>query len=519
MQILSFKPGHDGTIALVTNGELVFSIEAEKDSYPRYSDPHIELFFKSMSYTNQIPDVIALSGWRKKFNNHMFQPLGGGYFDTSSKPISYNINFFGQTVQFFSSSHVRSHIIGTYGLSSLEQGEECYCLVWEGLVGSFYEIDGQMNITHLGEVLESPGNKYAFAYSLADHNVKSTLDQLRPAEAGKLMALTSFSHRKPYTPEEKEIVDTILKNKYTSPLDKNKFKQYNLHNVGVESDEFKNFSGNYSDTIFDLFYDFAKKNLRKKLPLLICGGCGLNCDWNTKWKDSGLFQYVFVPPIANDSGSAIGTAIDAQLFYTGKVKINWNVYAGEEFTNDEISLDGIEVNELNYTHLADYLSKDKVVAWVQGKYEIGPRALGNRSILASPLSNTIQARLNSIKLRENFRPIAPICIEEDISKHFVWNEPSPHMLYFQKVKTNKLPGITHVDGTARVQTVNSIQNKKIYKLLIEFRNITGFGVLCNTSLNFSGMGFINKRSDLLEYSRNHKLDGFVIYDKFYKFKF
>ena len=522
MDILSFKPGHDGTVALISNSNLIFSLEAEKDSFPRYSDSHPNLFLDSLSRVDRIPDVVAISGWRKKSYNQVFKPLEAGYIDIDpNKIISRKNLVFGKQVNFFSSSHVRSHILGAYGMSPFEQGERCYCLVWEGVVGSFYEIDENINITHLGEILEAPGTKYSFIYHLADPTVKSTVGHLRPEVAGKLMALTSFSDRSSYTVEEKKLVEFILAQKYTKPpefINKNALSQYSFYNIGVESKEFKNFAGKFSDTIFDSFYNFAKENLKKRIPLLISGGCGLNCDWNTKWKDSNLFKEVFVPPVANDSGSAIGTAIDAQLYYTGKAKIEWSVYDGEHFINDEISLEEIDIYDLDYQDIAIFLSQNKIIGWVQGKYEIGPRALGNRSILASPLDSKMQSKLNKIKLRENFRPVAPICIEEDVSKYFDWKGSSPYMLYFQRLKTDKLPAITHVDGTARVQTVNYNQNKEMYKLLTEFRNITGFSVLCNTSLNFNGMGFINRRSDLLEYCKSQGLDGFVIHDKFYKFR-
>ena len=104
------------------------------------------------------------------------------------------------------------------------------------------------------------------------------------------------------------------------------------YNVGVDDPEFRNFAGIFSDRIFDVFYQFAKSNMKKRMPLIIAGGCGLNCDWNTKWKESGLFSEVFVPPVANDSGSAIGTAIDAQFHFTGNPKIDWNVYSGLGFS-------------------------------------------------------------------------------------------------------------------------------------------------------------------------------------------
>ncbi|AMA59852.1 carbamoyltransferase N-terminal domain-containing protein [Bradyrhizobium sp. CCGE-LA001] len=97
--------------------------------------------------------------------------------------------------------------------------------------------------------------------------------------------------------------------------------------VGLDDAEFRNFAGIFSDKLVDIFYQFAKSNLKRGMPLLIAGGCGLNCDWNTKWRDTGLF----IPPVANDSGSAIGTAIDAHYHFTGNPKIDGNVYSGTEF--------------------------------------------------------------------------------------------------------------------------------------------------------------------------------------------
>jgi predicted NodU family carbamoyl transferase len=516
MDILAFKPGHDGAAALISNETLVFSLEGEKDSFPRYSELHTKLFLDILTRMDKIPEVIAMSGWSKRFHDNIFQPFEAGYLSSDLEKNSLRkIKILGKEVDFFSSSHLRSHILSAYSMSPLEQGERCYVLVWEGVIGSFYEIDEKMNIIHIKEILYGPGSKYGFIYSIADPRIKSSIDTTAP---GKVMALASFSNRDPYTQEEKEMAEFLIAHQGTKIIDKNDFKKYSLYNIGVESLEFKNFAGKFSDTIFNLFYSFAKQNLNKRLPLIISGGCGLNCDWNTKWKNSGLFKEVFVPPVPNDSGSAIGTAIDAQLYYTGRLKIEWNIYAGEEFINDEISLEKLELYDLNYNQVANFLTHNKIIGWVQGRYEIGPRALENRSILASPLAQDMQSRLNKIKKRENFRPIAPICIEEDVSKYFDWSGSSPYMLYFQKLKTNMLPAITHVDGTARVQTVNHSQNNQIYNLLSQFKNITGFGVLCNTSLNFNGMGFINRRSDLLEYSKNQGLDGFVIHDKFYRLK-
>jgi hydroxymethyl cephem carbamoyltransferase len=275
-------------------------------------------------------------------------------------------------------------------------------------------------------------------------------------------------------------------------------------------------AGKFSDEIFSRFHSFARDNLTKGYPLIISGGCGLNCEWNTKWRESGLFEFVFVPPCPNDSGSAIGTAIDAQSFFTGNAKISWNVYTGDAFINDvsSISTDFSEY-DLDLDQVAQHLSNGKIFAWIQGRCEIGPRALGNRSLLAAPFSVATTERLNEIKKREGYRPIAPMCLEEDAKALFDQDSPSPYMLYFSHVVDRSLAAVIHVDGSARVQTVSKNGNSMMYSLLSAFKKRTGYGVLCNTSLNFNGRGFINRMSDLIEYCCDRNLDGFVAMDKFY----
>lgn len=514
MKILSFKPGHDGSIAFLNNGNLDFSLEGEKNSFRRheYITPYIVL--DALSYIDR-PDVLAISGWRKDSEAQSTSSVeDAGYFGVGNKSVISNAStFLGERMKRFSSSHERSHLMCSYGMSPLEQGRPCYALVWEGQLGDFYKIDKNLNIIHIGKVLEQPGVKYSCSYWVADNFSESGS---RFSTAGKLMALASFSDYSFPSDEELEIIKFIVH--YPGNvwrLNSKDFQESPFLNVGVESRVFKNLAGKISDYIFSVFYEFAKENLTEQLPLLIGGGCGLNCDWNTKWKNCGLFPEVFVPPCTNDSGSAIGTAIDAQFHYSGNAKINWTVYAGEEFIENIDCWDEFEVYELNYQQVADFIKNNHVIAWVQGKYEIGPRALGNRSLLAAPFSDQMRDRLNQIKKREFYRPIAPVCLEEDVSKYFEWSNPSPYMLYFQKLKTEQLRAITHVDNTARVQTINSKQNEKLYQLLIEFKALTGFGVLCNTSLNFPGTGFINEMSDLIYYCQQREIDGFVVNNRFY----
>ena len=288
------------------------------------------------------------------------------------------------------------------------------------------------------------------------------------------------------------------------------------YNVGTDDVEFRNFAGIFSDRIFDTFRRYAAANLRKGLPLVIAGGCGLNCDWNTKWRETGIFPDVFVPPVANDSGSAIGTAIDAQFHFTGEAKVEWDVYSGLPFQADSpVAIDRYDVLNASCEDVAEMLREGLVLGWVNGRYEIGPRALGNRSIIAAPFDERMRERLNEIKQREQFRPIAPVCLEADAEQWFDCDHQSPYMLYTHRVNTDALAAVTHVNGTARLQTVSRNSNIRLYELLVAFKAITGYGVLCNTSLNFSGKGFINNLTDLDAYTVEHGLDGFVVEGRAY----
>jgi len=517
MRILSLKPGHDGSVASITNGQLDFSLEAEKDSFPRFSTLNPNALLSAFQMITDTPDVVCVSGWVKGFHS-IEKPLEAGYFgyDSSTCKVS-SQSMFGKKVALFSSTHERSHLLSIYGMSPFPQGQPCYALIWEGNIGSFYLIDEKVVVHHLGKVLEDPGNKYAFLFAVADPAFPEGKGYIRFEDAGKLMALAAFSDRTPPTNVEKDIIDFILsRSSILLSTNKSDLKNTPLFNTGVQSDFFKSLSGKFSDAIFDRFFAFARQNLKSGFPLLIGGGCGLNCEWNAKWLDAGLFQDVFVPPCTNDTGSAIGTAVDAQLYFERKAKLSWSVYAGLDFIVDTKETPGFIAEPLDYQKVADFLRTDKILAWVQGRYEMGPRALGNRSILANPLNRNTHDRLNRIKQREPYRPIAPVCLEEDLFQYTGKSRPSPHMLFFYKLITSMLPAVTHVDNSARFQTVNYKDNPPLYALLMAFKKLTGHGVLCNTSLNFKGRGFINRLSDLVEYAKQTELDGFVAGNIFYR---
>ncbi|HCF6445376.1 carbamoyltransferase C-terminal domain-containing protein [Pseudomonas aeruginosa] len=515
MRILGINLGHDGHICLLKDGQLSFSRESEKDSGKRYANLSPSFVLKNFLSALDGLDAIAISGWAEG-NDPRSHPVDGGYlgFNVTTERIDVG----DRELYWLTCSHEYSHIASTYALSPFSDVESCYVLLWEGFIGRFYLIEPDMKVNFLGEVMESPGLRYGFAYGLADPTFNLPRGYSRLGDAGKMMALAAYGEAGPLSEAEAEVVDYIMN--CESALDilyKPDLRDSAFHNIGVQSKAFCNLSRKLTDLIFDKFFRFAQGKVDRALPLLISGGCGLNCEWNKKWSKSGLFSSVFVSPCTNDSGVGIGAAAIAQKLLTEKLSLDWSVYSGDSFIEDiEWTPEEADVSPLDYRQVSEALLRGEIVCWVQGNCEIGPRALGNRSILAAPFSEVMTKKINSIKQREPFRPIAPVCLQEDASLHFDRCTESKYMLDFYNVLDCRLRAITHVDGTARVQTVTSGDNPPLYELLKEFKRISGVGVLCNTSLNFKGKGFINRMSQLKEFSTFTGISILVVNDKMYK---
>ena len=514
MKILSYNPGHDGAIAHLVDGRLEMSLEAEKDSNYRHSSISTPDVLSAIGELEEIPDAICMGGWWPR-DHHEFvhgSINNAGYRGVAKEDfIVGKRRFLKKSVRYFSSSHERSHILCAFGMSPLPKGTPCYALVWEGVIGAFYEINADLSVTLVADVLNQPGNRYGRLYGLADPTFPKDGLYPRFSDSGKLMALASFSTRSGPTADERKLLKFLLNGPFRELSAHEDITGVPHYNAGLDDPQFRNFAGIYSDAIFDIFHRFAKENLQPNQPLVIAGGCGLNCDWNTKWKETGFFSEVFVPPVANDSGCAIGTAIDAQAYFTRNPKIDWDVYSGLAFqSGGAFDSERYDIRDVNHNEVAELLANNLVLGWVSGRYEIGPRALGNRSVLAAPFHDSTRQRLNVIKQREQFRPIAPVCLSEDAARCFGCHHESPYMLYTYKATTDALAAVTHVNGTARIQTVTSTSNRNLHGLLSAFKILTGYGVLCNTSLNFGGKGLINNIGDLDTYAVEHGLDGFVV---------
>lgn len=254
-----------------------------------------------------------------------------------------------------------------------------------------------------------------------------------------------------------------------------------------------------------LSYYQKKTGIRK---LCMAGGIALNCVANGKIYDTKLYDNIFVQPASSDAGTSMGAAALANFKLRRSIQVHFdNMYLGTEYSNDDIEK-YIKEAKLKYKYysnedmakvIAKRLSIGQIGGVFRGRMEAGPRALGNRSILASPIDRMMLARINSIKGREMFRPIAPIVKEDKFDDYFEGLK-NQYMLFTCKVKKtawNKIPSVTHVDNTSRVQTVTVESNPFIYLLLNEFEDLTGVPMIINTSFNFKGKPIVENPSDAI----------------------
>ena len=256
--------------------------------------------------------------------------------------------------------------------------------------------------------------------------------------------------------------------------------------------------------------------------LAMAGGVALNCVMNARVRDLGPFEQVWVQPAAGDAGTSLGAALWTDYQTRGTKQRLWKMdhaYLGPAYSDEEIE-QFLTWSKLPFERLdniaeqtADLLAQGQVIGWFQGRMEFGPRALGARSILASPIPADMQARLNEIKDREDFRPVAPVVMEDRATDWFVGAHPAPFMLFVFDVREDRaaqIPAVRHVDGTARVQTVNRRQHPLYYDLLAAFERRTGVPILVNTSFNTRGEPMVCSPRDAVESFWTSPLDALVI---------
>ncbi|MCP4136537.1 MAG: carbamoyltransferase [bacterium] len=261
--------------------------------------------------------------------------------------------------------------------------------------------------------------------------------------------------------------------------------------------------------------------------LCLAGGVFLNCVANHKILEQTPFKNIYVQPAAGDTGGALGVAVYANnvIFNNPRNFVMDHPYHGPAITEDiarRSLVNSPELKSEKYTEeklvkfVAKKLAENKTIGWAQGRMEFGPRALGNRSILGNPCSPDMKDILNlKIKFRESFRPFAPAVLEENANDFFELKTASPFMTLAARVKKEKqklVPAITHVDGTARIQTVNKKTNPRFWKVIKEFEKISGVPMVINTSLNLKGDPIVCTPDDAIDCFNRCEMDYMVIGD-------
>ena len=381
-----------------------------------------------------------------------------------------------------------------------------------------YNIGSKTSLERLGQV------NMPHSLGLLYEEVTTYLGFLHSSDEYKVMALASYG-KPQFVDEFRDMIKVSENGQYTI-TNINLIERFGPKRLRHEPFVEHHFNIAHSlqlvleETVLELARWLHKETGEENLCL--AGGIALNCVANARIRDLGPFKNVWVQPASGDSGTALGAAlwVDSREHNTDEKNfVMDHCYWGPEYDDDEIEKfmkwAKVPYKKLNdiAEETAEILAQDKIIGWYQGRMEFGPRALGSRSILASPISPAMQQRLNEVKDREDFRPVAPVVLEEEAHNWFENANYSPFMLFVYDVKPEKatlIPAVRHVDGTARIQTINREQHPRYYDLLKAFSQKTGVPILVNTSFNTLGKPIVCSPRDAIECFWTSPFDALII---------
>ena len=356
----------------------------------------------------------------------------------------------------------------------------------------------------------------------------------------KVMGLAPYGEPK-YVDQMRELIDIkpdgsfalnmkYFTYEYTLRMTGKKLEQLLGHPRRKPESELEQFHKDVARSVQEITEEAMMKivqHAKKECPsknLCLAGGVALNCVANGKILRSKEFENVYIQPASGDAGGALGVAylIWHREFKGKKSSPMLNAYFGSQYSDEEIE-HAIKDHALPFEKLpedklistvAKLMEGENVIGWFQGRMEYGPRALGNRSIIADARNKENWQKVNlKIKFRESFRPFAPTVLEEKVSEYFDLDRASPYMLLVADVhpdQREKIPAITHVDGSARIQTVSKEENPKYHKLISEFEKNTGCAVIINTSFNVRGEPIVESPKDAINCFLHTQMDYLVL---------
>lgn len=535
MIICGIKVSHDGGVACIDGNRLLFNVEVEKLVGGRRYDPlgdlnRVEQILRAEGVDPRDVDQFVVDGWEVPPGSEtpavataiggqqLLLPVAPYEEHETANDLLRRFTFDGAVPgahgripgwasSYVSYHHSANHAMAAYCTSPFAaRNESSLVLVWDGGMSPrvYHVSPDDFAVTPVARLFGMVGNIYpdfcryfrAFQSKATGLSEDAKMRQYLEV-SGKAMAYAALG-------SVKEDVFAYFDDLYerSGPITRG-----NIHAFGdsVAADRDGLLAGLSDADVIATFQAYVGGLLVRSLeklvrrhfpgrPLNLCmgGGSSLNIKWNSAIRESGLFREIWIPPFPNDSGAALGTAC-CEMFRQGRQRsLDWDVYSGPALDTSQAP-PGWSAERCDERQLARILHEEnEPVVVLSGRAELGPRALGNRSIIAPAVDAAMKARLNHIKGRDDYRPVAPICLESRAREVFTPGGSDRYMLFEHRLRpgwAGRIPAIVHLDGSARLQTIPETMANPIARVLVEYERISGVPVLCNTSANASGRGF------------------------------
>lgn len=549
MNILGLHYGHDGSCCVVKDGRLLVALSSERITRAKKSggvpNEVIDYVLGSVNMTTDDIDAIALTDWYSPWSHGSIDVFAaqGGITDQWGEPAPYaarlhdtwdrlwddeiyhvTVNLRGRMVPGFNIGHQKAHCASAFYTSPFK---ESWCMSMDSSgakpKNNFMIARGTNRKL---DWLDTPLCMIGVAYGHAVDNLQLGAQIFK---AGSLMALAGYGTVYPWVIEEIE----EIKQQPFFPQEGDYHKW--LKEFWWRLSGGKTFTKEESDKeqardiAASIQYVFEQVILHAltMIPedgcnnLCLAGGSFLNCNVNSLIRTQSRFENVHLFPACSDDGCAVGAALYVAHHLKGEKRKTYTnkalAYLGPKRVCDDI-ITNVGPRRPNYKKVAQAIADGAVVAWFQGRSEYGPRALGNRSILADPRCYANRERINhQIKRREWFRPLSPSVLAEHSREWFAFPYESPFMLFTAVTGAHEeIPAVVHIDGTSRMQTVRREDNPHYYDLISAFYYLTGVPMLLNTSLNVDGQPILETHEDALAFWETARVDMLVLDGRIYE---
>ncbi len=501
MVVVSFAFNvHDSSVTIAIDNKILLVSEAERYFRSKRKvcasvQEMEELILYALSLLNLTPNHVT--HWCGTAFENQFLPLENRLCQWTKR---FKISLFGKTVYFYAVNHHLSHA-SLYYASGFNQALIKSC---DG--GG----DGQKHVVYLGKgknITVLPEKEIIKRFNGTFYDVVSSYIYKIDGQDGKFMGLSGYGElNEKFYQCFSENCDFLCNDSYGDPYGQPTNGWHLLDKLGLKNFEVSDPKAqSFAKTAQVFFEEQQVESVRHyeeiSENLVLVGGTALNILANSEIRKRTQFKNIFVPPCCDDTGQSLGALL---YFMNNDLNINPQVnlpFLGAGTRNEEI-----EVDENCIEQVVSDLKAGKVVAWHLCQGEVGPRALGHRSLLTSPLSLENKVLVSEkIKRRERYRPVAPIVLSEYQTDYFDFEGDSPYMSFSAQASvlaTEKAPAIVHVDGSARLQTVNKTNDPYLYAILTAWREETGIPILINTSLNEKGEPICASYEDTLNFAKN-----------------